>query len=131
VLLRHGTTRKRAEAILRNGPDPHFREPGSQEPAGSFWAAPVGSHCGIGNPDVCARSKAKLFPNERGPVILEFELEEDLWKSIVSGVRQWKQKGKAINWTDAIEFDFGHGLEQLLEIWPRLVKRIVDVLEGE
>jgi hypothetical protein len=126
VLLRHGTTRKRAEAILEKGPDPHFREPGSQEAAGSFWTTPAASRFGIGDPHVCARGKAMLFSNEGGPAILEFELEDELWKNIASTVQAWKEIHKAINWKDAIEFDFGHGLEQLLEAWPRLVKRIIE-----
>jgi hypothetical protein len=130
VLLRHGTTRKRAESILRNGPNVRFREPASQEPAGSFWAAPTGSQLGIGDPAVCARRKARLFPDEGGPVILEFELEDDLWKAMVSTPRAWKQRGKAINWQDAIEFDVGHGLEQLLENWSWLVKRITACPRG-
>ncbi len=41
MLLRHGTTRMRAEEILRKGPDPRFREPGSMGAAGSFWTAPA------------------------------------------------------------------------------------------
>jgi hypothetical protein len=86
VLLRHGTTLKRAEAILENGPDANFQEPGGHERAEGFSTAPPSGPFSFGDPEVCARRKARLFPEEGGPAILEFELPDDLAKSMIGEV---------------------------------------------
>jgi hypothetical protein len=133
VLLRHGTTRKRAESILRNGPNPRFREPDSGLVRGAAFSTAPADAVGpldLGDPTVYARNKATLFPNEGGPVILEFELPDDLAKTIIASIRKPNQKGKALNCGHEIAFDYGFGLEQLLAVWPQLTKRIIDV-EGE
>jgi hypothetical protein len=129
VLLRHGTTRKRAEEILRNGPNPRFREPNGQLRGDGFSTAPFPRKLyNLGPPEAYARKKAKNWPNEGGPAILEFELPDDLARTIIS--RRWNQNGKALNLGDEIVFDVGFGIEQLLGVWPQLTKRILDV-EGE
>jgi hypothetical protein len=127
VLLRHGTTRKRAEHILQNGPDPRYREPGGQYPAEGFSTAPAQGPFGFGDPEVIARRKARLFPNDGGPAILEFELPNDLAKGLVASLRKPIQKGKALNWGDEIAFDTGFGIEPLLVVWSQITKRIIDL----
>lgn len=123
MLLRHGTTRKRAEAILQNGPDANFCEPGSRERAEGFSTAPAGGSCGFGDPEVYARRKASLFPNEGGPAILEFELPDDLAGTMIAEVGCLKQ-GKAFNTRDEIRFEPRGGLEKLLRVWPQLAKSV-------
>jgi hypothetical protein len=127
VLLRHGTTRKRAEAILRAGPDARYREEGGSYPAEGFSTAPAEGPFRFGNPETCARKKAKPFPDEGGPAILEFELPDDIGKDLIASIKDPMQRGKALNWGDEIAFDLGHGMERLLKIWHDLAKRIIDV----
>ncbi len=105
VRLRHGTTRQRAEAILRNGPDP-----GGLDRAEGFSAARLtGSFLG-GSPEAVAAEKAKLFPAEGGPAILEIEVPESLVRKADLG--------------SEVRFHPGYGLEELLAIWPLIPKRI-------
>jgi hypothetical protein len=112
VILHHGTTRRRAEAILKNGPDPRFVEPGAIEPAGGFSTAyPTGPYP-VGSPTFYALGKARLFPAEGGPAILEIEVPESL-------------AAKGDNTGGEIRFLPGFGLEELLEAWPTLPKRIL------
>ncbi len=110
VLLRHGTTRQRAEAIFRDGPDPSFREPGGFGTAEGFSTARVQGAYPFGVPDTVALGKGVLFPNEGGPAILEIEVPQSLvaMADLVGEVR----------------FDPGYGLEELLAIWPLIPKRI-------
>ncbi len=57
-----------------NGPDPDYREPGTGilPPAEGFSTViGDGRPCGTGTPEVAARNKDALFPNEGGPAILE------------------------------------------------------------
>jgi hypothetical protein len=81
TILRHGTTLRRARAIEANGPDPTFREPGASHlpPAEGFSTtirdAPP---CLTGTPEMAAREKDALFPNEGGPAILEIEVPAEI-----------------------------------------------------
>jgi hypothetical protein len=111
VRLRHGTTRRRAEAILRDGPDPNFREPGSSERAEGFSTARLQGPYPYGSPDDAAARKAVLFPTEGGPAILEMEVPE----SIV-------QKADLVG---EVRFDRGYGLEELLAAWPMIARGIL------
>jgi hypothetical protein len=64
----------RARSIEAYGPDPSFREPGSEHlPAAEGFSAVIGDGrpCGTGTPDLAARDKHSLFPDEGGPAILE------------------------------------------------------------
>jgi hypothetical protein len=110
--LRHGTTRQRAEAILKNGPDPNFKEPGGIDPARGFSTAPVLGPYPYGGPENCAQRKGKLFPNEGGPVVLELDVPEEI-------------VALADDFGGEIRFSRGHGFEELLNAWPTLVKRIL------
>jgi hypothetical protein len=111
VLLHHGTTRQRAEAISRNGPDLHYREPGDLLEAEGFSTARLGLSCPFGDPEVVARGKARLFPDEGGPVILEIEVPE--W------IVQLADIG------GEVRFEPGFGFEELIAAWPSLAKRIL------
>jgi hypothetical protein len=109
-ILWHGTTRRRAESILKNGPDPSFLEPGGLDKAGGFsMAFPKGPYP-LGSPADVARRKDRLFPDEGGPVILEVEVPEAI-------VQKASLNGE-------VRFDPGYGLEELLAVWPSLTKRI-------
>ncbi len=64
--------------------------------------------------------KARNFPGEGGPVILEVELPE----SIVDIVRNHPELGLSAA-TGEIRFEPGAGLEELLQAWPNLTKRVI------
>src|SRR5579859_6726138 len=100
VLLRHGTTRHRAEAILRDGPDPNYREPGGSDRAEGFSTAGIQSSFPYGKPEEVAAGKAQLFPGEGGPAIVEIEVPESI-------VQKANLKGE-------VRFEAGFGLEELL-----------------
>src|SRR5262245_27476534 len=78
-VLRHGTTRKRAEAILRDGPDPNFVEPGSLYKAEAFSAAPAEGLFPVGSPELYAELKAKNFPDEGGRRFLKLSSPTRSW----------------------------------------------------
>src|SRR5262245_13605007 len=111
VLLRHGTTRRRAETILRDGPDPNYREPGGFDTAEAFSTARIHASSPHGEPDEVAARKARLFPNEGGPAIIEIEVPESI-------VRKADLGGE-------VRFEPGFGLEELLAAWPSLTKRLL------
>src|SRR5262245_35396868 len=100
-ILRHGTTRKRAEAILQNGPDPNFKEPHGLEPARGFSTAPITGPHPYGSPGDCAQRKANLFPNEGGPILLELEVPDEI-VALADDLR------------GEIRFSDGYGLDELL-----------------
>lgn len=111
VRLRHGTTRHRAEAILRDGPKVDYCEPGSFEKAEGFSTARIHGPYPYGSPEVVAAGKDLLFPNEGGPAILEIEVPESI-------VQKADLRGE-------VRFEPGFGLEELLDVWPTLPKSIV------
>jgi hypothetical protein len=111
VRLRHGPTRQRAEAILRDGPDPSYKEPGGFDTAGGFSTARLHGPFPFGSPEVIAAGKAQQFPNEGGPAILEIEVPESIVQIADMG--------------GEVRFDPGVGLEELLATWPSLPKRIL------
>jgi len=112
-VLRHGTTRQRAEAILCHGPNPNFREPGEiYTSAGGFSTAPVEGPFPFVSAEVCAVRKAALFPNEGGPAILEIEVPLAISEL-------------AIDEGGEVRFIPGWGLEELLIAWPTIPKRIL------
>jgi hypothetical protein len=111
VTLRHGTTRKRAEAILKDGPNPKYKEPGGFETAKGFSTVQIGLPCPSGSPEIVATGKALLFPDEGGPAIIEFLAPDALVQMADVG--------------SEVRFEPGFGLEELLAAWPTLTKRIV------
>jgi hypothetical protein len=110
--LWHGTTRRRAEAILRGGPDAGFLEPGGFDRAGGFSTAPLHGPYSFGDPRDVATGKAALFPDEGGSAILEIEVAEQI-------------VALAINEITEIRFEPGFGLDELRAAWPALAKRIL------
>jgi hypothetical protein len=114
MLLHHGTTRVRAEAILASGPDPNYREPGEVTTAEGFSTARPESPARHGTPEAFARLKAALFPTEGGPVILEIEVPDGLVRL-------------ADDFGDEVRFSLGYGLEELLQVWPSLPKRLIEL----
>jgi hypothetical protein len=111
ILLRHGTTRQRAEAIVRDGPDIGFLEPGCPDPAEGFSTARLQKDYPQGEPEDVAWRKARVFPNEGGPVIIEIEVPESI-------IEKADLVGEVL-------FSPGCGLEELLQVWGLLTKRIV------
>ena len=114
VRLQHGTTRKRAEAILANGPDPKFVEPGGSihDPAGGFSTARPEGPFPFGSPQEYATGKAQLFPEEGGPAIVELEAPDEIVALALQGVGD-------------IRFIPRYGLEELLVAWSSFTKRII------
>ena len=111
IVLRHGTTRKRAEAILRDGPDLNFVEPLSLYREEAFFAAPAEGPFPVGTPEFYASSKARLYPDEGGPAVLEFEVPVEIVRLAL--------------YVGDYRFDWEGGLAELLEAWPTLPKRIL------
>lgn len=114
--LLHGTTRTRAEQILREGPNPHFHEPGVQASENSFSAFLEGGPFLFGTPADYACGKAAQFPNEGGPAIVVVEVPEDIIALTDDG---WFPQSQGL-----IQFDSGAGLEELAAAWATLQKRI-------
>jgi hypothetical protein len=111
VLLRHGTTMQRAEAIVQNGPDLAFREPGAICLCEGFSTARIQDEYPQGSPEKVAYGKARLFPAEGGPAIVELEVPESIVRKADLGVE--------------VRFDPGYGFEELVAVWPSLTRRIV------
>jgi hypothetical protein len=115
--LVHGTTRLRAEAIVRDGPDPFYAEGGNRA-SFSYGLSTYDLNApsfALGRPEDYAKSKAKLFPNEGGPAILEVDVPEEvvqLAMELAPGLFQ---------------FDEHFGMAELLEHWPLLTKRVRNV----
>jgi hypothetical protein len=123
TILHHGTTLLRARAIEANGPDPSYREPGSARlPPAEGFSAVIGDGrpCGTGTPELAARDKDALFPDEGGPAILEVGvpawimaiLDSDL---IASGLARGGE----------IRFEPESGLNELRAEWHNLTKRVI------
>ena|SRR5438128_401344 len=112
MLLLHGTTRARAEAIMKDGPDPDFGEPGELTTADGFSMARPAGPFALGNPEIIARGKAAKFPQDGDPVILEIDVPDDVIRS-------------AFDVVDEVRFLPGFGLEELLQVWQSLPMRIL------
>jgi hypothetical protein len=67
-----------------------------------------------GAPEVVARGKAALFSEDGGAVILEIDVPDDI-------VRLAEDYG------DAVRFLPGIGLEELLQVWTELPKRLIEL----
>jgi hypothetical protein len=124
VRLHHGTTLHRAERIIRAGPDWRYVEPGStfHIRAEGLSTFPAGFKQ-RDSPDAeeYARRKANNFPSEGGPVILEIEVPD--W--IVDSVRNHPVGQFYVADSGEIRFEPGMGLEELLQEWPNLTRRII------
>jgi hypothetical protein len=123
TILHHGTTLQRARAIETHGPDPDYREPGmgSFPPAEGFSTViGDGRPCSTGTPEVAARNKHALFPNEGGPAILEVSVPARIMAllyadPIAAGLARGGE----------IRFDTESGLNELRAEWRTLTKRVI------
>jgi hypothetical protein len=70
----------------------------------------------FGRPEDYARSKARQFPDEGGPVILVVDVPEDL---VQRAANVWFPLAQGL-----VQFDPGAGLEELIVAWPVLHKEI-------
>src|SRR5205807_2586367 len=122
VLLLHGTTRQRAESIVKNGPDAHYREPNGTT-ADGFSTAPAQGPFDFGSPEDYARGKTANFPNEGGPAIVAIDLPDELAEAIIGAIGE-VVPGKAFHAGSEVRFDPGGGLEGLLAVWPQLTMAI-------
>jgi hypothetical protein len=122
MILLHGTTRRRAERILQEGPNTRFQEPGSQAAADGFSMCVEAGPFFFGAPEEYARGKAAEFPDEGGPVILVVDVPQHI---IERAMNDWFPLSQGL-----VQFDPGAGLEELLAAWPSLPKRTVDAPDG-
>jgi hypothetical protein len=119
--LIHGTTRFRAELILKNGPNPGFIEPGGSRTYEGFSSYIESGPFLLEPPEDYALGKNALFPNEGGPVILVIENVPD------SVLEAANPDGLYPPEYGLVQFDLGAGLEELLAVWPKLNISIRDV----
>lgn len=114
--LWHGTTRRRAESIVRSGLSLNYKEPGGQpDPAdiAGFSTARPGKPCPTGDPEIAAWGKARIFPNEGGPVILEMAVPDEI---VLLAIRDLGGE---------VRFQLDFGFQELLDRWPTITKRIL------
>lgn len=122
TILHPGTTLLRARAIEGNGPDPDFREPGAGNlpPAEGFSTViGAGRPCSTGTPEVAARNKDALFPNEGGPAILEVSVPA--W---IMAILHADPIAAGLARGGEIRFEPESGLNELRAEWPNLSKRV-------
>lgn len=117
MILLHGTTRLRAERILRLGPDPRYREPGGRASNDGFSMAVEAGPFPFGTPADYARGKAAEFPAEGGPVILALDVPDEV---VHAAAGEWFPLSQGV-----VQFDTGAGLEGLVAAWPDIVKTAV------
>lgn len=125
VVLRHGTTLRRARQMLTDPPDASFVEPGGSQytRADGFSSVVAGSPtASLGAAEQYAQTKSANFPNEGGPAILEVEVPE--W--IVDILRNDPIAGMIVA-SGEVRFEPDLGLTELRQAWPTLTKRIVPV----
>ena len=136
--LLHGTTRRRAERILRVGPDLNFREPGDLgPPLDNFSFCIEGDSSALGQTRSYGLLKAGAFPAEGGPAILAADIPEGIVESAVNETtgaindalaRLDGEAMPSIDWRAAsagvVQFDHGPTLVALLRAWPTIPKEI-------
>ncbi len=123
TILHHGTTLHRALAIEAHGPDPTFREPGTgQLPPAEAFSTVIGDGrpCKTGTPEMVARKKDALFPNEGGPAILEVSVPASIMEIFYS---DFFSAGLARS--GEIRFEAESGLNELRAEWHNLTKRVI------
>jgi hypothetical protein len=123
TILHHGTTLQRARAIEANGPDPHFREPGAGGlPTAEGFSTVIGDgrSCSTGTPEVAARNKHALFPEEGGPAILEVAVPD--W---IMAILYADPIAAGLARGGEIRFESESGLNELRTEWHNLTKRVL------
>lgn len=119
MIIHHGTTLQRAESIIQNGPDVHFQEPGGLMPAEGFSCTIPGEIEPLLSAADYAYGKSRLFPDEGGPIIIELDVPEDVIEKAES---PWLPRSGGV-----IQFDPDNGLEELLDMWNNISKRLISV----
>ncbi len=114
MILLHGTTRRRAEHILAHGPDPRFREPGGLATEDGFSMYLDHGPFLFGDPEEYARSKAREFPDEGGPIIIQLQVPNEI---VQKAATEWFPLSQGL-----VQFDLGSGLEELLAAWSDIAK---------
>lgn len=122
MILLHGTTRWRAEQILRDGPDVRFHEPGGHSWNDGFLLCIESGPFPFGTPEQYAWGKAKEFPYEGGPVILVVDVPENI---VALAINDWFPLSQGL-----VQFDRAPGREELLSAWHGQERRIVDFNES-
>jgi len=117
--LLHGTTRVRAEEIIRVGPNPRFRERGGAGWNDGFSMTLEDGPFPFGKPEDYAVGKAMEFPDEGGPVILVVDVPEEI---VDQAANEWFPLEQGL-----VQFDVGAGLEELMDAWANLFKEIRSV----
>jgi hypothetical protein len=123
TILHHGTTLRRARAIEANGPDPDYREPGAGHlPPAEGFSTVIGDGrpCSTGTPEMAARDKNALFPDEGGPAILEVSVPA--W---IMAILYADPIAGGLARGGEIRFDPESGLTELRAEWPNLTKRVL------
>ncbi|MFO0851267.1 MAG: hypothetical protein U0871_22330 [Gemmataceae bacterium] len=124
-VLQHGTTRRRADLIRAVGPDPDYREPGANtRPDRQFWTVDrdhPSARLPLGDPERYARRKA-VSSGEGGPAIVEVEVPDWIVQLVLND-----RIGLFHYQSGAVCFEFGCGLDELINEWPNLVVRVRDV----
>ena len=80
----------------------------------------------VGSPADYAVQKARIFPDEGGPAIVEFELPDSVADEMIGGPGLL-EAGKALDAGFEIRFEKRQGLELLLAQWPELKKRMIEL----
>ena len=123
TILHHGTTLRRARGIEANGPDPAYREPGTGHlPPAEGFSTVIGDGrpCSTGTPEMAARNKHALFPNEGGPPIREVSVPA--W---IMAILYADPIAAGLARSGEIRFEPESGLMELRAEWPNLTKRVI------
>ncbi len=123
TILHHGTTLRRARDIEANGPDPAYREPGSEHlPPAEGFSTVIGDGrpCQTGTPEMAARNKAALFPDEGGPAILEVSVP-----ARIVAILYADPIAAGLARSGEIRFEAESGLNELRAEWHNLSKRVI------
>jgi hypothetical protein len=123
TILHHGTTLRRARKIEADGPDPAYKEPGTgQLPPAEGFSTVIGDGrpCGTGTPEMAARNKHALFPDEGGPAILEVTVPA--W---IMAILYADSFSAGLARSGEIRFEPESGLNELRAEWRNLTKRVI------
>jgi hypothetical protein len=108
---------------MEDGPRADYYEPGGQEPTYGFSAVPESVAPVQKQPEDYAKAKARAFPAEGGPAILEFELPDHMVADMIADMGK-VVPGRAWNAGGEIRFDMDGGLSELRAVWSELSKRV-------
>jgi len=134
--LLHGTTLRRAERIIRVGPDLRFVEPGAAGlPAENITFAVEGHPACLGSAARYAADKSSNFPGEGGPVVVAVDVPDELVmaaaKELAEGILGPVDEAgllvAVVGMWGGILFEKGPAFAALMAAWPGLPKEIRSV----